>query len=121
MNALIILAHGSRRQESNEEIIALVREVKVYSSDEYDIIEYAYLELAEPNLLQCIDNVIDDGASRITVFPFFLNSGNHVIRDIPAIIETAAAKYLDCRFDVSTFIGKHKDMPKLILELAKLK
>lgn len=121
MNALIILAHGSRRQESNEEIIALTREVKVYSSDEFDIIEYAYLELAKPGLLKCIDNIIHDGAASITVFPYFLNSGNHVTRDIPAIIETAAARYPDIRFKVSTFIGKHKDMPKLILELAKPK
>ncbi len=121
MNALIILAHGSRRQESNEEIVTLASQVKTYSSDEYDIIEHAYLELAEPNLLQCIDNVINNSATSITVFPYFLNSGNHVTRDIPTIIETATARYPDCRFDVSTFIGKHKDMPKLILELAKLK
>ncbi len=121
MNALIILAHGSRRQESNEEIVVLTRDVKNYSSDEYDIIEYAYLELAEPNLLQCIDNIIIDGASSITIFPYFLNSGNHVTRDIPAIIETATARHPDCQFDVSTFIGNHKDMPKLILELASLK
>ena len=121
MNALIILAHGSRRHESNEEIVALTKEVKAYSSDDYDIIEYAYLELAKPNLLQCIDNVIIDGASNITVFPYFLNSGNHVTRDIPGIIETATTQYPDCRFSVSIFIGTHRDMPKLILELAKHK
>ena len=121
MNALIILAHGSRRQESNKEIVVLTTEVKAISADKYDIIEYAYLELAEPSLLQCIDNIINEGASSITIFPYFLNSGNHVTRDIPAIIETAAVQYPECRFDVSTFIGMHKDMPKLILELAKLK
>jgi sirohydrochlorin ferrochelatase len=118
MNALIILAHGSRRQESNEEVMKLSKEVKTLSDNDYDIIEYAYLELAEPNLLQCIDNVIDEGTSRITVFPYFLNSGNHVTRDIPTIIEAATARYPDCRFDISSFIGMHKDIPKLILELA---
>tara|TARA_R110000782_G_scaffold86887_5_gene168321 strand:+ start:1128 stop:1493 length:366 start_codon:yes stop_codon:yes gene_type:complete len=121
LNTLIILAHGSRRQESNEEIEVLTRKVKAYSSDDYDRIEHAYLELAEPSLLQCIEKVISEGVSDITVFPYFLNSGNHVIRDIPTIIKTAAAKYPECRFDVSTFIGNHKDMPKLILDLAKLK
>ncbi len=121
MNALIILAHGSRRQESNQEIIELTFQVKSIANDEYDIIEYAYLELAEPALLQCIDNVISNGASSITVFPYFLNSGNHVKRDIPAMIESASSNHPDCRFDISAFIGMHKDMPKLILEQAKLK
>lgn len=119
MNALIILAHGSRRQESNEEIVTLSKNVKASSEDEYAIIEYAYLELAEPNLLQCIDKVINKGVSNITVFPYFLNSGNHVKRDIPAILETAIVRYPDCKFEMSTFIGMHQDIPRLILELAK--
>jgi sirohydrochlorin ferrochelatase len=116
-----ILAHGSRLQESNQEIVNLTCEVKTIAGDEYDVIEHAYLELAEPALLQCIDNVISIGASSITVFPYFLNSGNHVKLDIPAMIETASANYPDCRFELSAFIGMHKDMPKLILEQAKLK
>jgi sirohydrochlorin ferrochelatase len=121
MNALIILAHGSRRAESNQEVVSLTEAVNAISNQEYSIIEYAYLELAEPGLLQSIDNVIVQGALNITVFPYFLNSGNHVKRDIPAIIETASVKYPDCDFNVSTFIGMHRDIPGLILELARMK
>jgi sirohydrochlorin ferrochelatase len=120
MNALIILAHGSRRQESNQKIVVLTDKVKSLSENEYDIIEYAYLELAEPNLLQCIDNAVAKGASNITLLPYFLNSGKHVKRDIPAMIETASAKYSACTFNVSAFIGMHNAMPRLILEQARL-
>ncbi len=121
MKTLIILAHGSRRQESNAEIISLARHVGTCPGNEYDIIEYAFLELAEPDLLQCIGNMITYGASNITIFPYFLNSGNHVTRDIPALIKEANARYPDCRFRLTSFIGQHKDIPKLILELANLK
>ena len=120
MNTLIILAHGSRRQESNAEIASLAKQVEKCSDNEYDITAYAFLELAEPDLSQCIENMITYGASDITIFPYFLNSGNHVTCDIPALIKEANAQYPDCRFRLTSFIGKHKDIPNLILELANL-
>lgn len=121
MNVLIILAHGSRRQESNFEIKNLTESVKKISMNEYELIEYAYLELAEPSLLQSIDDLINNGASKITVLPYFLNSGKHVTKNIPDIIETAIEKYPNCKISLSSIIGMSEDMPKLILEQARLR
>ncbi len=120
MNTLIILAHGSRRQESNLEIKTLAEKVKALAGTEYDIIEYAYLELAEPSLLQSIDTTINSGASSITILPYFLNSGNHVKCDIPAMVQTAKEKYINCEFKVSTCVGMSEDMPELILQQSRL-
>ncbi len=120
MNALIILAHGSRRQESNLEIKTLTEKVKKIVGDEYELIEYAYLELAEPSLLQSIDTTINNGASNITILPYFLNSGTHVKRDIPAMVQTAEEKYLNCKFKISTCVGMSEDMPELILQQSRL-
>ncbi len=121
MNTLIILAHGSRREESNLEIKNLAEQVKALAGTEYDLIEHAYLELIEPSLLQAIDNSINSGASNITVLPYFLNSGNHVKSDIPEIIKTAEEKYPACLFNVSACIGMTEDMPKLILGQARVR
>jgi sirohydrochlorin ferrochelatase len=120
MKTLIILAHGSRREESNLEIKTLAEKVKALAGTEYHLIEYAYLEMVEPSLSQTIDNSIDNGATKITVFPYFLNSGNHVKRDIPEMIKKARVKYPGCLFNVSDCIGMIEDMPKLILEQARL-
>jgi sirohydrochlorin ferrochelatase len=119
MNALIILAHGSRRKESNIEIKELAEKVRILAEDEYDLINYAYLEVVEPDLIQSIDNTIKSGAKSITVHPYFLNSGNHVTRDIPAMIETVKEKYPYCKFKVSSCIGMSDEMPALILERAR--
>ncbi len=120
MNALIILAHGSRRQESNQEIIALAQRVKMHANNQFKIVEHAYLEIANPDLLQCIDKTIKDGAIDITVLPYFLNSGNHVIRDIPEIVETAKHQHTNCEFRISAFIGMHAGMPELVLKQASV-
>lgn len=116
MKSLIILAHGSRRKESNLEIKDLTEAVKKISCNEYGHIEYAYLELAEPSLPEAIDNSVKIGALNITVFPYFLNSGSHVTQDIPEIIKTAKDKYPGCIFNITACIGMLEDMPKLILE-----
>ena len=116
MNALIILAHGSRRKESNEEIKELANNVKNIAQDKFDLIKYAYLEVVNPNLHNAIDDVIDAGVKEVIVFPYFLNSGNHVVRDIPAMVETARGKYPDCNFKITECIGMYKGIPELILQ-----
>ena len=120
MNALIILAHGSRRHESNQEIVNLVNEVKKISGDAFNFIEYAYLELVEPTPQQSIESVVNRGVSDITIVPYFLNSGNHVKRDIPGMVETAIENYPHCRIRISACVGMFGGMPKLILDQAKL-
>ncbi len=126
MNALIILAHGSRRQESNLEIQTLAEKVTslVQQDDQsdakqqYHLVDYAYLEVTAPTLLQAIDASIQQGASQITVMPYFLNSGNHVMRDIPAMINQARAQYPTCEFNLSACIGMLDNMPALVLAQA---
>ena len=118
MNTLIILAHGSRREESNQEIKELTKKVKVLAGANYDLIEYAYLEVVSPSLPEAIDSAVNNGAVKITVFPYFLNSGNHVKRDIPEMVNNAKGKYPDCEFNISACIGMIENMPDLILHQA---
>ncbi len=117
MQALIILAHGSRREESNQEVAALSEKVADLSKHRYRLVRHAFLEVASPSLPEAIDGLVADGILNINVIPYFLNSGNHVKRDIPGLIETAQQKYPDCQFSMVPCIGTHKDMPKFIMDL----
>ena len=119
MKALIIIAHGSRRQEANNEIVNLTNSVEKIAGNEYGLVAHAFLELAKPTLLQSIENVINQGATDITIMPYFLNSGNHVTRDIPKILETAQKKYPDCTLRMAAYIGMIEEMPELILSQSK--
>lgn len=86
MNALLIVAHGSRRKESNEEVNSLADKVRKRFNKKYPIIRSAFLELADPLIPDGLQQCIDDGASTIDVLPYFLNSGRHVTEDIPTIV-----------------------------------
>ena len=86
MNALLIVAHGSRRKESNEEVDALGDKVRKRFGKKYPITRTAFLELADPLIPDGLQQCINDGASSIDVLPYFLNSGRHVTEDIPKIV-----------------------------------
>ncbi|MCW8831457.1 MAG: CbiX/SirB N-terminal domain-containing protein [Gammaproteobacteria bacterium] len=87
MNALLLVAHGSRRQQSNEEVRLLADKLKSRCGESFPIIHAGFLELAEPLIPDGLQKCIDDGASRVTVLPYFLNTGRHVAEDIPDIID----------------------------------
>lgn len=79
---LLIMGHGSRRTEANQEFQQLVANINAEQLP-YDAIRFCFLELTEPRLNTAIDQAIADHYSDIDLYPMFFNHGNHVGRDIP--------------------------------------
>ncbi len=118
MKALIILAHGSRRAESNQEVSQLTDKVRQLAGKDYQLIKHAFLELAEPDLGSVFDELVQQGITEMTTLPYFLNSGNHVKQDIPELLANARAKHPACEFKLARPIGMYEGMPELILSNA---
>lgn len=118
MNALIIIAHGSRRTASNDEVIALTDKVRTLSADAFDEVRCAFLELATPPLPDVVTELVNANARQITIMPYFLNSGSHVTQDIPALLAAAEAEHPQCEFRLAAAIGTYEGMPELILQSA---
>lgn len=105
MKALLLIAHGSRRQRSNDEVIELAQKLKTGCADHYDIVRAAFLELADILIADGIENCVNDGATRITVLPYFLNSGRHVTEDIPHDVERASLNFPNVQLHIIEHIG----------------
>ncbi|OYZ55778.1 MAG: hypothetical protein B7Y21_13875 [Hydrogenophilales bacterium 16-61-112] len=92
MSSLLIIAHGSRRGASNDEVRQLADQVRAQPHHAYDHIGAAFLELAEPSIQEGLAALVAQGATDIIAFPYFLAAGTHVAQDIPeAIAEFSAA------------------------------
>ncbi len=110
--ALILVDHGSRRQESNrmfEDFVTSFRD-----DSDYTIVEAAHMELAEPTIGDAYDRCVAAGATTIVVCPYFLLPGRHWDRDIPALTAEAAQRHPGTRFLVSAPIGLHPLMRDVI-------
>ncbi len=109
---VIIVDHGSRREESNLMLEQFVAQFAMASR--YSIIEPAHMELAEPSIATAFDRCVERGAERIIVTPYFLLPGKHWQEDIPNLAAAAAAKHPGVAYLVAAPIGLHPMMKQVI-------
>ena len=118
MKALLLIAHGSRRKQSNEEVVMLAERLRHRCPEQYSIIHAGFLEFTEPLIPDGIKKCIDDGASSIIVLPYFLNSGHHVIEDIPNIVNDTKPHYPDVEIKIAPHLGASPLMVDLLIASA---
>ncbi len=115
-SALVLVAHGSRRTASNDEIRELAQRLAASQANRFNIMQAAFLELAEPSIPDGIEACIQSGATEVVVFPYFLSAGRHVAEDIPAEVKIKQDQYPDMPISIADYLGIAVDMPKMILE-----
>jgi len=118
MHALLLIAHGSRREASNQEVRELAARLGQIAGDRFDRVVAAFLELAEPDIPSGVDRCVESGATTVTAVPYFLSAGRHVASDIPAELEKARRKHQAVTVHQSDYLGKHASVPGLLLALA---
>ena len=119
MKSLLLVAHGSRRRESNEEIGRLAARVAERAGDRFDVVEHAFLELCEPSIGDGIERCIARGASEVRVLPYFLARGTHVAEDIPAEVDPKRAEHPDVDIVITDYLGTSDALPDLLVGLAE--
>jgi len=118
MQALLLIAHGSRRAASNDEVRDLAKKLAHVAGDRYELVAPAFLELAEPDIPGGVDQCVAAGASRVIVVPYFLSAGRHVATDIPNELEKARQAHPDIPIQQSDYLGMHESIPEILLMLA---
>jgi len=118
MPSLLIIAHGSRRAASNDEVRQLADQVRAQAGKAYDDVETAFLELAEPSITEGLAALAVRGASEIVAFPYFLAAGTHVAQDIPEAIAEFSVTYPAVKVRLTPHLGASATLPAAILGVA---
>lgn len=118
MKALVVIAHGSRRIASNDEVKDLVNTMAKLDGHAFDIIKACFLELAEPSIPTALDACVYDGANEIVVMPYFLSAGTHVSHDIPDALSLARSRHADVIITERAHIGAGSFMAQMLLNAA---
>ena len=119
MKSLLLIAHGSRRKQSNTEVVILADKLKQNCSEEYPIVHAGFLEIGETLIPEGIKKCVEDGATSIIVLPYFLNSGRHVIEDIPNIVNDIKPCYPEVEIKIAPHLGDSHLMTDLLITAAK--
>ncbi len=118
MKAILLVAHGSRKQSSNEEVRQLSLKMNQLIGNNFDIVKFAFLELADPSIPEGINQLAEVGAKEITVVPYFLSAGRHVTEDVPAEVQKGVENHPDIKIVISDYLGANSEIANLLLESA---
>ncbi|XP_020576407.1 sirohydrochlorin ferrochelatase, chloroplastic isoform X2 [Phalaenopsis equestris] len=113
-DGVVIVDHGSRRQESNHMLNDFVAMFK--SRTGYQVVEPAHMELAEPTIKDAFRLCVQQGANHIIISPFFLLPGRHWYKDIPALVAEAAGEYSGISYIITAPLGLHELMVDVMNE-----
>ena len=119
MKAILLIDHGSTRDEANEMLACMANLVQTLVGAQA-VVRHAHMELAAPTIDEGIAACVAAGASEIIVFPYMLSPGKHVMRDIPRMVSTAADAHPGVEFTVTPAFGVHEKLAEVILMRADL-
>ena len=107
MKVLIIMAHGSRREESNQEVVQLAKSLSSLLKKQYDLVQACFLEVATPSLETLISQLQTNLNDFLifNIYPYFLNTGKHIKIDIVEQVLKMRTKYLHSHFDLLEHFG----------------
>ena len=112
--AVILVDHGSRREESNQLLLEVVDAFRQQSH--WKIVEPAHMELAEPSIATAFQRCVERGGELLIVVPYFLGPGKHWKSDIPRLAAEAARACGGVRHLVTAPLGLHPLLLRVIDE-----
>jgi sirohydrochlorin ferrochelatase len=115
--ALLLMAHGSRQREANDDLHQLAEQMR--RQGRYTPVEPAFLELAEPTIATAAQRCVHAGAARVIMLPYFLSAGVHVRRDLEAVRTQLARHYPDVEFCLAEPLGPHPLLRDLVAQRAR--
>ncbi|ERN52984.1 sirohydrochlorin chelatase [Alkalihalophilus marmarensis] len=108
MRAILLVGHGSRDPEGNEQVKRMIEELST-KLDPGLLIETCYLEFAKPTIEQGIQTCVEKGASSVFVIPLMLLAAGHSKIHIPAAIDEARERYPQIQFTYGRPFGIHEE------------
>jgi sirohydrochlorin ferrochelatase len=115
--ALLLIAHGSRNADANEDLIALAETLR--QSAPYALVEASFLELAEPTIETAGRACARNGAERVILVPYFLSAGVHVRRDLQDHRDRLAQEFTAVEFLLAEPLGRHPLLGQIVLQRAR--
>jgi sirohydrochlorin ferrochelatase len=112
--AALLIAHGSRRDEANRDLVLLADALRARAV--YPIVEIAYLELAPPTILDGGAACVSQGAERVFLLPYFLSAGAHVTDDLERFRRELSAQFPDVRFILCKPLSLHPLLVDIVVE-----
>jgi sirohydrochlorin ferrochelatase len=114
--AIVVFAHGSSIESANESVRRIAETVRLEGG--FDLVEAAFLEQGRPDLASAVAALVQKGATRIVVLPYFLTLGVHLQRDLPKLVAELAQAHHGVDIRVTPPLDGHPALHRILEERA---
>ena len=110
---LVIFAHGSSIASANAAVHA-VAEAMAQAGD--IVVQVGFLEPVHPTLDEAVTKLVEQGAKRVLILPYFLTLGLHLQRDLPRIVERIEQAHPGLDVQVAPPLDGHPALVQILLD-----
>ncbi len=109
--AILLVGHGTKDELGTQEFNRMVE--KIRKEMPFHIVEYGFLELAEPTIETAIERCHTQGVQTIIAIPILLLAAGHVKEDIPKQLRKAHYQYPHIEFKYGGPLHLHSNIIQL--------
>ena len=114
MKAVIFFGHGARDVRWREPFDRLVN---MWQSQHPEVlVELAFLEMMQPNLVTAIDSLRSQGAKEIEIIPVFFGQGGHLREDFPKLLSEAQERFPHIQLRAASAVGEDESVLRAIVD-----
>jgi sirohydrochlorin ferrochelatase len=115
--ALLLVAHGSRQDEANEDLRQVATDLRRLGG--FDVVEESFLELAQPTIAAAGESCVQQGATRVVLLPYFLAAGIHVRNDLTAFRDELSRRFPAVEFRLAAPLGRDPQLLEVLIARAR--
>lgn len=116
-DAIILFSHGSVLCGAGQNLLELARRMR--DRGDAAIVEPGYLNYSEPRFAETFRRCVQQGATRITIVPYFLVAGKFVKEDLPGQIEQMQAEFPNVEVHIADAIRFHPRLADALIACAE--
>jgi sirohydrochlorin ferrochelatase len=101
--AILLIGHGSRVKGAAS---AMKQTTSVLCKRNPGlVVQTAFLEINTPNIPDGLEQLVNEEATEIIVVPYFVQTGRHVLEDVPKIISAFQLEHPRCAIHLAKHLG----------------
>ncbi len=112
-DSLLVLAHGSPRDEANDDIRRVVEVLRTRHL--FANLHLGFLDVNQPDIPTAVDEIVARGGREIVAVPYFLHTGKHVTRDVPDLLDAAMRRHSGVRMAMGDYLGHDPAIDDVLL------
>ena len=112
--AVLLVGHGSKQAGANEAIDQVLEALR--RKEPTTLFQSAFLEIQSPSIPAGIEFCLNQGCDEVIVVPYFVQTGKHVVQDIPRIVSETQIKHPQKNICLAKYLGFDERIASIVFD-----